>query len=104
MAFTGYRIGFDNIYYGTNSLNFAQYLTFDMAEQEVAPTTMYLGDDTYLDFKTKVKAAIQNYQLIIKDNGTDLPVFSIVKRYSKFATHYIGGKEYNTTVKITRQK
>lgn len=101
MAFTGYRIGFDNIYYGTNSLNFAQYLTFDMAEQEVAPITMYLGDDTYLDFKTKVKAAIQNYQLIIKDNGTDLPVFSIVKRYSKFATHYIGGKEYNTTVKIT---
>lgn len=100
MAFTGYRIGFDNLYYGENSLNFSQYLTFDMTEQDIEPTTMYLGDDTYIDFKTKAKAAIQNYQMTIKDNGTDLPVFSIVKKYSRLATHYIGDKEYEATVKI----
>lgn len=100
MVFTGYRIGFDKLYFGTNSLNFAQYLTFDQPEIEVPAATMYFGDDVFVDFKTKAKFAIQSYQLILADNGKDIPVFSIVKKYSRLATHYISDKEYEATVKI----
>lgn len=42
-----------------------------------------------------------NEQLVVKDNGKDLPVFSLFKKYSRFDTHVLKGKNYKATVKIT---
>lgn len=39
--------------------------------------------------------------MVVKDNGKDLPVFSLFKKYSRFDTHVLKGKNYKATVKIT---
>lgn len=62
---------------------------------------MYFGDNTYLSVKTAAKVSISNNQLVVKDNGKDLPVFSLFKKYSRFDTHVLKGKNYKATVKIT---
>lgn len=48
-----------------------------------------------------VKGSIFTGQLVVKDNGKDLPVFSLFKKYSRFDTHVLKGKNYKATVKIT---
>lgn len=47
------------------------------------------------------KVSISNNQLVVKDNGKDLPVFSLFKKYSRFDTHVLKGKNYKATVNIT---
>ena len=96
MAFTGFRIGFDTVYYGFNSLNLAQFLLFQEAETEI---TGELGDNTFLNLATSCKVAVDNYHLIIKDNNKDLPVWDIMKFYDEFDSRNISGK--NIAIKAT---
>ena len=91
----------DNIYYFYNSLNLSRDLVFDEPEIDVNNDVMYFGDNTYLSVKTAAKVSISNNQLVVKDNGKDLPVFSLFKKYSRFDTHVLKGKNYKATVKIT---
>lgn len=98
MAFTGFRIGFDTVYYGFNSLNLAQFLLFQEAETEITGE-MELGDNTFLNLATSCKAAVDNYHLIIKDNSKDLPVWDIMKFYDEFDSRNISGK--NIAIKAT---
>lgn len=100
MAYTGYTINLDNRYYGTNNVNFARILTFDEPEQEVDANEDYLGNNLWLDFRTKAKTAISNYHLVLKDNGTDLPVYSIYKRYSKLDTMLLKQQGATANVKV----
>ena len=76
-------------------------LVFDEPEIDVNNDVMYFGDNTYLSVKTAAKVSISNNQLVVKDNGKDLPVFSLFKKYSRFDTHVLKGKNYKATVKIT---
>lgn len=101
MAFTGYQIAFDSKYYGYNSLNMAQFLTFDVPEADTGVAKMYFGNNTYLDFKNNSKLSIVNNHLIIKDDGTNLPIWSIVKTYDEIDSKSIGGKSYKVTAVLT---
>lgn len=101
MTFTGYRINFDNKYYGVNNLNLARDLIYPKAEYEANNEDFYLGDNVHINIKSKAKIKIDNYQLIIKDNNVDLPIFSIYKRYNRIDTHLCKGKTYKASVKIT---
>lgn len=98
MAFTGFRIGFDTVYYGFNSLNLAQFLLFQEAETEITGE-MELGDNTFLNLATSCKVAVDNYHLIIKDSSKDLPVWDIMKFYDEFDSRNISGK--NIAIKAT---
>lgn len=98
MAFTGFRIGFDTVYYGFNSLNLAQFLLFQEAETEMTGE-LELGDNTFLNLATPCKVAVDNYHLMIKDNGKDIPVWDIMKFYDEYDSRNISGK--NITVKAT---
>lgn len=82
-------------------MNLSRALVFDEPEIDVNNDVMYFGDNTYLSVKTAAKVSISNNQLVVKDNGKDLPVFSLFKKYSRFDTHVLKGKNYKATVKIT---
>lgn len=101
MAYTGYQLQFDNKYYGYNSLNMAQFLNFDVPEDNTNAQQMQFGNNTYLDFKNNSKLSIVNNHLIIKDDGVNLPVWSIVKVYNKIDSKSIGGKSYKVTATLT---
>lgn len=101
MAFTGYLLRYYTRYFGTNSLNLSQFLIFDEPETELDNTTLDFGDNTHLDVVSRVKVSINDYKLNIKDNGLDLPIWSLYKHYNAQDTKYILGKDYKATVKLT---
>lgn len=101
MAFTGYNINFDTKYYGYNSLNLAQFLTFDVTENNTKIQQMQFGNNTYLDFKANAKLSITNNHLIIKDDGVNPPIWSIIKYYDTLDSHSIGGKSYKVSTTLT---
>lgn len=100
MAYTGYTINLDSLYYGVNNVNFARTVVFDSPEQEVDASENYLGNNLWLDFRTKTKMAISNYHLVLKDNGTDLPVYSLYKRYNKLDTILLKQQGATADVKV----
>lgn len=91
MAFTGYKIGFDTLYYGFNSLNLARFLVFDQP-QETVSGEMPLGDNTFINFATNSEVQVSGYNLIIENTGLELPVWNIYKVYSEYDCQNIGGK------------
>lgn len=99
MAYTGYTVNLSSRYYGVNNVNFARTLIFDAPEQEVEAGEQYLGNDLFLDFQTKAKLAISNYHMVLKDNGVDLPVYSLYKRYNKLDTILLKQQAATATVK-----
>lgn len=103
IQFTGYRINFDNKYYGVNNLNLARSLIYSEPEYDANNEDFYLGDGVHVNIKSKAKIKIDNYQLIIKDNGVDLPIFSIYKRYNRIDTHLCKNKNYKATIRITNK-
>lgn len=100
MAYTGYNISFDNRYYGYNSMNLARLLVFNKSEVEGTGIALN-SEDLELHSASRIKIAINNYHLTIKDNGTDLPVWDLCKRYSALDTHYLKGKTYKASLTIT---
>ncbi|MGL5713094.1 MAG: hypothetical protein ACRCX2_08750 [Paraclostridium sp.] len=105
MLFTGYRFGFETKYYGYNSINLSKFLLFDRPQSDVpADSTVQLGENFYINFKSKGKAEITGNKLILQDNGTDLPVFSISKLYTPLDCAYLGDKNMKITVKITNKE
>ena len=70
MAFTGYKIGFDTLYYGFNSLNLARFLVFDQP-QETVSGEMPLGDNTFINFATNSEVQVSGYNLIIENTGLE---------------------------------
>lgn len=101
MAYTGFRISFDTIYYGYNSLNLARLFTFDQPETEFEPSSNSWGENLYFDNQSKIKVAISNYHLIIKDNNVDLPVWSLSKVYGRLDSKYMSGKNYRVKATLT---
>lgn len=101
MAYTGYRLEFDTKYYGFNSLNLSRTLVFPEPETLIDNDFFNLGQNLYLDVATKAKVSIQNYELNIKDNGTDIPVWNLTKFYNTLDSHYISGKQYKVTATLT---
>lgn len=99
MLHTGYRVQMDSIYYGTNSMNFAQFLLKDQTNKINQPFEFSFGDNTFLDVQNSLLFNINNYVAEFKDNGVDLPIFSIYKRYNKYDTFVIGGKQAKATIK-----
>ena len=100
MAFTGYKIGFDTLYYGFNSLNLARFLVFDQP-QETVSGEMPLGDNTFINFATNSEVQVSGYNLIIENTGLELPVWNIYKVYSEYDCQNIGGKNALVTVTLT---
>lgn len=94
MAYTGFRLGFDNRYYGYNSLNLARALVFDEPETEINNDTWVFGENLFLNSVSKLKLSISNYHLILKDNGTDIPIWTLAKIYNELDTSFIKGKTY----------
>lgn len=100
MAFTGYKIGFDTLYYGFNSLNLARFLVFNVP-QETVSGEMPLGDNTFINFATNSEVQVSGYNLIIENTGLELPVWNIYKVYSEYDCQNIGGKNALVTVTLT---
>ena len=98
---TGYTIHQHHVYYGTNFMNYAAALVKDVAEQEINDYHEILGNNLFISSKGKAKVSISNYQLVVKDNGTDLPVFSVGKILTKEETRALANKNLRATVKIT---
>lgn len=101
MSYTGHSIRFDSRYYGVNSLNLAQFLAKTQVKQEIDPQTASWGNSTYFNNRSKVNVEIKDYHLNVSDNGTDLPVFSLYKRYNPFDTHNIKGGTMGVSVTLT---
>lgn len=101
MAYTGFRLSFDTLYYGVNSLNLARTLVFDEPEKEFEPSSNTFGENLFFDNQTKVKLEVTNYHLVIKDNDTDLPIWSISKVYGRLDSKYISGKNYRVKATLT---
>lgn len=100
MAFTGYGIKYYIKYYGFNSLNLSQFLIFNEPESELSDTTLDFGDNTFLDVRTKAKVSINDYRLIVSDNGVDLPVWSLFRIYDQLDAYYLKNKNYKVIVTI----
>lgn len=98
---TGYSLQFNHIYYGVNFMNLAAALVKDVPEQEVSDYHEMLGNNLFISVKSKAKIKIENYQLIIKDNGTDLPIFEVGKLMTVRETKTLWNKVMNAIVKIT---
>lgn len=100
MIFTGYILDYFTKYYGFNSLNLAQFLIYDLPEKDLNDESIYFGNGTYLNVKTKAKASISSNNLNIKDNGNDLITWSLGKTYSVFDTSNLKSKTYKVTVSL----
>lgn len=98
---TGYNILPHNIYYGTNFMNFAAALIRAKGEEELNNQSEIMGNGLYIASKGKSKASINNYQLTMQDNGTDLPVFELGKLLTPRETRDLWNKNLNATVKLT---
>lgn len=98
---TGYNILPHQIYYGTNFMNLAADLVRTKGEEELDGQHELMGNGLFVSSFGKSKVKIENYQLTIKDNGTDLPVFSVGKLLTRRETRDLWNKNMNATVKIT---
>lgn len=96
---TGAAVRFSKRYYGENSMNLAQVLTFAEPVRDIQPTRMEFGDGMALDIKAPMRVGIENYQLNLNDNGSDLPVFSVVKHYGRRDMAALSGKSLRITFK-----
>lgn len=97
---TGCTIRMSKRYYGYNSMNLAQFLITGKPVQDVAPQTSLWGDSTYFVNKGNMKVGVEGYALKLKDNGTDLPVVSIVKMYGERDMPALEGKILNVSATI----
>lgn len=101
MAYTGYRPEVLTKYYGQNNMNLARVLVKPMAETDATVGEQSFGENLFVDFAAPAKVEItSDYKLVIKDNGADLPIFSIYKRYDRYDSHVLRGKQYTVTPKI----
>lgn len=98
---TGYSLQFNHVYYGMNFMNLAAALVKDVPEQEVSNYHEMMGNNLFISVKSKAKIKIENYQLTIKDNGVDLPIFEVGKLLTGRETKTLWNKVMNATVKIT---
>lgn len=75
---TGIVIDAASRYYGFNWMNLAASLTKTKGEVEFdAGDTEEMGNGLFLTFLQKAKCKIENNQLIVSDDGTNIPVFCI---------------------------
>lgn len=100
MAYTGYSVNLNNKYYGVNNVNFARVVVFDEPEQEIEAGKMYLGNNLFFDNRSKIKIGVQNYHFVLKDNGVDLPVYSLYKVYSEYDTAVLKSQGATANVKV----
>lgn len=103
MAFTGIALKFDTRYYGYNSMNLAQNLIFPVGESDIPAGVMNFGNNLYINNQTPIKMGIQGNRLTVKDDGTNIPVFSITKFYDSLDSHYMSNKQYKITATITNK-
>lgn len=96
-----YNIRVHHTYYGDNFMNFAAALVRTKGWEDLDDQHEILGNGLFISSKGKAKVSIANYQLTIKDNGTDSPVFSIGKLLNQRETKALWNKTLNATVKIT---
>lgn len=102
---TGYKIQINKRYIGTNYMNLAQFLDFAEPETEFSPGISQLGDETYIEVVgNPIKATISSNRITLKDNGTDLPVFSLYKRIKNIDAQSIIGATLNLSTKITNKQ
>ena len=101
MDFTGYSIKYFTKYFGNNSMNLAQFLNYNEPVEEIRSKYMSLGDNTSISVTSAVNLEIKSNHLVIKDNGTDFPVFSINKHYNEFSTNFIKDKTLKVTATLT---
>lgn len=97
---TGLSFNDDNRYYGNGFMNLAMALREDSAEAEIQDEQEMQGDNMFLSIVGKARVAIVNHELIVKDNGNDLPVFSVGMLFNESDTEVLRGKdvEINATL------
>ncbi|MGL5714333.1 MAG: hypothetical protein ACRCX2_15030 [Paraclostridium sp.] len=100
MLYTGYRLEVETKYYGYNSINLARSLIFPEPEVITDIGRIEFGEGLFLETKTPVKLSIQNNNLNISDDGSNLPIFSIVKYYDQLDSTFISGKNYKVTATL----
>lgn len=96
-----YNIRVHHTYYGDNFMNFAAALVKTKGWADLDDQHEILGNGLFISSKGKAKVIIDNYQLTIKDNGKDLPIFSVGKLLNQRETKALWNKTLNATVKIT---
>ena len=99
-----YNIQVHHTYYGVNFMNFAAALVKTKGWADLDDQHEILGNGLFISSKGKANVSIANYQLTIKDNGTDLPIFSVGKLLNQRETRALWNKTLNATVKITDKK
>lgn len=99
MLYTGYRIEMNTEYFGVNNMNLARFLIYPQTKG-VINTDTPLGDSFVISTKTNLNLEIKDYTLILSDNGTDIPIFSIYKQFNRKETELLKGKQYKVTAKI----
>lgn len=97
---SGYRIHTETRYYGMNFMNLAQALVRAKGEEDLNDASEFMGNGLFLDSRTKCKVSIADYHITMKDNGTDLPVFSLGKIFDKIDTYELRNKVLNAKVTI----
>lgn len=98
---TGYTINKTHRYYGINNMNLAAALVKDQAEIELNDTNELMGNGVFFDTRGKCMVSIQDNHIIMKDNGTDLPVFYLGKIWDETDTYELRLKNLNAKVVIT---
>lgn len=97
---SGYRIHTETRYYGMNFMNLAQALVRAKGEEDLDNQSEFMGNGLFIDSRTKCKVSISDYHITMKDNGIDLPVFSLGKIFDKIDTYELRNKVLNAKVTI----
>lgn len=97
---SGYRIHTETRYYGANFMNLAQTIVRAKGEEDLNDASEFMGNGLFIDSRTKCKVSIADYHITMKDNGTDLPVFSLGKIFDKIDTYELRNNVLNTKVTL----
>lgn len=98
---TGIRVQTEQYYYGKNFINFGFGLKGTKGEEELDNTFELLGNGDFVDSRGKSKLSIANGRLILEDNGTDLPIFSVGSIVNQYDSFHLRGNQFRTTLTLT---
>lgn len=98
---TGYSISKHSRFYGDNFSNFAQLLTRDIPEEtHHTPHNEIEGDGKFFSFNSGITAGIKDYELTVKSNATDMPIYSIGQILDRVDTNNLKGEQIKLSADI----
>lgn len=100
MLRTGIRREDEVRYYGYNIMNLAQTLVKAKGEAELNNAYERMGNGLFIDSRALSKVSISNYHITMKNDGINVPVFSLGKIFDKLDTYILRNKVLNAKVTI----